>query len=176
MSDIRSKSVTFLGDSISAAAGGQDASTAANQLEEAIFQKFDQSTSNDYRGEIRNIGLTVKKDNPQLAQDLVSGKVAPNQLVNMSFEEMKTTEQAKQDENLRQRNLEASVGVDELDPEQGALVTSEQGISRMQEGDMETYGEAGEASLGGGGEGEFKARAQPKVGEAMRGIEFETGV
>ena len=41
---------------------------------------------------------------------------------------------------------------------------------------METYGEAGELSLGGGGEGDFKDRAQPKVGEAMRGIEFETGV
>lgn len=89
---------------------------------------------------------------------------------------MKTQEQAAQDQQLRQQNLEASVGVDELDPDLGAIVTSEQGISRMQEGDMETYGEAGEASLGGGGEGEFKARAQPKVGEAMRGIEFETGI
>lgn len=67
--------------------------------------------------------------------------------------------------------MEASVGVDDLDPDRGAIVTSEQGISRMQEGDMETYGEAGDGS-----EGEFKARAQPKVGEAMRGIEFETGI
>lgn len=89
---------------------------------------------------------------------------------------MKTEAQAAQDRQLRQQNLEASVGVDELDPEMGPIVTSEQGISRMQEGDMETYGEAGEASMGGGGEGEFKARAQPKVGEAMRGIEFETGI
>lgn len=92
---------------------------------------------------------------------------------------MKTKEQAAQDNQLRQQNLQASVGVDELDPDQGNIVTSEQGIPRMQESDMETYGEAGEAgeaSLGGGGEGEFKARAQPKVGQAMRGIEFETGV
>lgn len=89
---------------------------------------------------------------------------------------MKTERQAKQDEQLRQQNLEASVGVDDLDPDRGAKVTYEQGISRMEEEDMTTYGEAGEASLGGGGEGEFKARAQPKVGEAMRGIEFETGI
>ena len=84
---------------------------------------------------------------------------------------MKTAEQAQQDDQLRQQNLEASVGVDDLDPDLGATHTYEQGISRMQEGDMATYGEAGEAS-----EGEFKARAQPKVGEAMRGIEFETGI
>ena len=86
MSDIRSKSANFLGDSIAAATGGQDASAAAAQLEQAIHDKFGQSTSNDYRGEIRNIGLTLKKDNPQLAQDLVQGNIAPNQLVNMSTE------------------------------------------------------------------------------------------
>ncbi|CBQ70593.1 conserved hypothetical protein [Sporisorium reilianum SRZ2] len=176
MSDIRTRSTNFLGDSIAAATGGQDASTASAQLEQAVYEKSGQSTSNDYRGDIRNLGLTLKKDNPQLAQDLVEGNIAPEQLVHMTPEELKTEEQAKQDQQLRQQNLEASVGVDDLDPDRGANVTYEQGISRMQEGDMETYGEAGEASLGGGGEGEFKARAQPKVGEAMRGIEFETGV
>ncbi|SNX82575.1 uncharacterized protein MEPE_01281 [Melanopsichium pennsylvanicum] len=169
MSEIRSKSATFLAESISAATGGQDATSVAAQLEEAIFQKFDHSTSNDYRGKIRNIGLTLKKDNPQLAADIASGTLAPAHLVNMSLEEMKTAEQAQQDEQLRQQNLQASVGVDGLDTDQ--VITNEQGISHMQQGDAETYGEAGEAS-----EGEFKARAQPKVGEAMRGIEFETGI
>ncbi len=89
---------------------------------------------------------------------------------------MKTEAQAAQDQQLRQQNLEASVGVDELDPEMGPIVTSNKASLACREGDMETYGEAGEASMGGGGEGEFKARAQPKVGEAMRGIEFETGI
>lgn len=93
-------------------------------------------------------------------------------------QDMKTNEQAQHDAQLRQQNLDASVGVNELDPEtgNGLIATAQQGISREQEGDMYTYGEAGDASLGGGGEGEFKARAQPKVGEAMRGIEFETGI
>lgn len=86
MSDIRSKSAAFLGDSIAASTGAQDASSTAAQLEQAVYDKFGQSTSNDYRGDIRNIGLTLKKDNPQLAQDLVQGNVAPNQLVNMSQE------------------------------------------------------------------------------------------
>ncbi len=85
---------------------------------------------------------------------------------------MKTEKQAQEDAELRQQNLDASVGVDELDPQYGTMATSQQGRSRMQE--EATYGEAGEASYDGGGEGEFKARAQPKVGEAMRGIEFET--
>lgn len=92
MTDIRSKSVTFLAESICAATGAQDASSAAAQLEEAIFQKFGQSTSNDYRGEIRNLGLTLKKDNPNLAQDLVQGTLAPEQLVNMSFEVRSSSE------------------------------------------------------------------------------------
>lgn len=83
---------------------------------------------------------------------------------------MKTEKQAQEDAELRQQNLDASVGVDELDPQYGTMSTSQ---SRMQE--EATYGEAGEASYDGGAEGEFKARAQPKVGEAMRGIEFETG-
>lgn len=86
MSDIRSKSAKFLGDSIAAATGVQDTSSTAAQIEQAVFDKFGQSTSNDYRGDIRNIGLTLKKDNPQLAQDLVQGSVAPEQLVNMSSE------------------------------------------------------------------------------------------
>ncbi|KAJ1033358.1 hypothetical protein NDA13_001350 [Ustilago tritici] len=171
MSDIRSKSASFLSDAIATATGGQNASSAATQLEQALFEKHRQSTSNDYRGDIRNIGLTLKNDNPQLASDLAEGKLAPGQLVSMSYEEMKTEQQAKQDDQLRQQNLQESVGVDELDPDQNNMITSEHGISRMQEGDMETYGEADKAS-----EGEFKARAQPKVGEAMRDIEFETGV
>ncbi len=86
------------------------------------------------------------------------------------LQEKKTEKQAQEDAELRQQNLDASVGVDELDPQYGTMSTSQ---SRMQE--EATYGEAGEASYDGGGEGEFKARAQPKVGEAMRGIEFETG-
>lgn len=85
MADIRSKSVDFLGDSI-AAATGADASTLAAQLEQAVFEKHGQSTSNNYRSEIRSLGLTLKKDNPQLAQDLAAGTVAPEQLVNMSLE------------------------------------------------------------------------------------------
>lgn len=85
MTDIREKSAAFLGDSLAAATGGDDARSAAAQLEEAIFQKVG-STSNDYRGEVRSIGLTLKKDNPQLAQDVVQGRVAPEQLVNMSSE------------------------------------------------------------------------------------------
>lgn len=81
---------------------------------------------------------------------------------------MKTDAQAASDNQLRQQNLNASIGIDELDPDNGAA------ISQQQERDMETYGEVGEESLG--EEGEFKARAQPKVGEAMRGVEFETGI
>ena len=86
MTDIREKSANFLSESIATATGGQDASGVAAQLEQAIFDKFGQSTSNDYRGEIRNIGLTLKKDNPKLAQDLAAGTLVPEQLVNMSFE------------------------------------------------------------------------------------------
>jgi len=87
------------------------------------------------------------------------------------LQELKTAEQAQKDAQLRQQNMAASVGVDDLDPDNINIATSEQEASRMQEGDMETFGESGETS-----EGEFKARAQPKVGEAMRGVEFETGV
>lgn len=86
MSGIRSKSANFLSESIAAATGGQDAGSAAAQLEQALFDKHGQSTSNDYRGDIRNIGLTLKKDNPQLASDLAQGNLAPEQLVNMSYE------------------------------------------------------------------------------------------
>ena len=86
MPDIRQKSVDFLSDSIAAATGGQAADSAAQQLEQAIYDKAGQSTSNDYRGEVRSIGLTLKKDNPQLAQDVVQGRIAPTDLVNMSQE------------------------------------------------------------------------------------------
>ena len=86
MSDIRQKSVDFLSDSIAAATGGQAADSAAQQLEQAIYDKAGQSTSNDYRGQVRSIGLTLKKDNVQLAQDVMQGRIAPTELVNMSQE------------------------------------------------------------------------------------------
>ncbi|PWZ03182.1 hypothetical protein BCV70DRAFT_214646 [Testicularia cyperi] len=175
MTDIRDRSAKFLADSLAASSSEQDASAAASQLEQAIFDEAGQSTSNDYRNEVRSIGLTLKKDNPQLAADLLQGNISATQIAGMSPEDMKSAEQAKKDEALRQENLNASIGVDELDPEQGLTHTGQQGTSRMEEDDMYTYGEAGDGSMGGGGEGEFKARAQPKVGEAMRGIEFETG-
>ena len=57
MSDIREKSANFLSESIAAATGGQDASAAASQLEQAIYEKHGQSTSNDYRGEVRDLGF-----------------------------------------------------------------------------------------------------------------------
>lgn len=159
MSDIRDKSVQFLADSLSANANGQDGSSIASQLEEQIHSKHG-DTSNDYRSEIRDTGLTLKKDNPQLAAALLSGSTSAAEIASMSFEQMKSDQQAAQDQELRQQNLSASIGVDELD-------TDPDSAANMLTNDLDPN----EIDA----EGDFKARAQPKVGEAMRGIEFETG-
>lgn len=162
MPDIRDKSVQYLADSLAAASGGQDGSYAASQLEDQIHTKYG-DTSNDYRAEIRDTGLTLKKDNPQLAAALLNGSTSASDIASMSFEQMKSKEQAAQDQELRQQNLSASIGIDELDtdPDSAANMHAKD--------DPNLHPDEIDA------EGDFKARSQPKVGEAMRGIEFETG-
>jgi hypothetical protein len=54
--------------------------------------------------------------------------------------------------------------------EGAALVGSREEDMRLQDNGEYGLGEGFEDA-----EGEFKARAQPKVGEAMKGIEFDTG-
>lgn len=162
MPDIRDKSVQYLAESLAAASGGQDGSSIAAQLEEQIHGKHG-DTSNDYRAEIRDTGLTLKKDNPQLAAALLSGSTSASQVAAMSFEEMKTDKQAAQDQELRQQNLSASIGIDELDTDPDSATNLG--------GDDRPNIDPNEIDA----EGDFKARAQPKVGESMRGIEFETG-
>lgn len=162
MPDIRDKSVQYLADSLAAASNGQDGSSIASQLEEQIHSKHG-DTSNDYRAEIRDTGLTLKKDNPQLATALLSGSTSASEIASMSFEEMKSDKQAAQDQELRQQNLSASIGIDELDTDPDSAATMR--------ADDDPNVDPNEIDA----EGDFKARAQPKVGEAMRGIEFETG-
>ncbi|EPQ28280.1 uncharacterized protein PFL1_04107 [Pseudozyma flocculosa PF-1] len=176
MSEIRTRSAHFLTESLSSASpsssSSQDLSSLGSDLEAAIHAKHG-DTSNEYRAEVRNLGLTLKRDNPQLAASLVQGTVTAEQVAHMSDDELKSPQRRMEDNRLRQQGLENAVGVDDFQID--VTSTTQPGISTADQADMATYGEAEDAEMGGGGEGEFKARAQPKVGEAMKGIEFETG-
>ncbi|KAN0060924.1 hypothetical protein ACQY0O_006658 [Thecaphora frezii] len=173
MDTIRTRSLTFLLHCLSSTSHSSSLPSFAEGLESAIFQKHG-STNNAYRNEVRSKGLTLKKDNPQLVTQLVEGRVSVETLARWEEEEMKSPHQSKRDEELRKQGLQNAIGVDDFATD--VTSTTQPTLPPRDEEDLETYGEAKDAEMGGGGEGEFKARAQPKVGEAMRGVEFETGM
>lgn len=65
---------------------------------------------------------------------------------------------------LEERNLQSSLG----------MVTAEPTLAVDEEQKEGRTGQLGTAENMLGEEGDFKSRAQPKVGKAMEGIEFET--
>lgn len=86
MADIRDKSTSLLSSTLSALSSDVDTSSdQAKALETAIHDKFG-DTGNDYRKEIRELSLDLGKNNTQLGQQVASGQVSAEDVVNMSKE------------------------------------------------------------------------------------------
>lgn len=82
--DIRSRSVTLLSTSLSTAVSHAGAAADQSQLEqlaaaieEATFDSQGAQTGNEYRNAVREKSLVLKKDNPDIVQQLISGKMTP---------------------------------------------------------------------------------------------------
>ena len=209
MAHIRSASVKFLTESLVAGAGvshSSEGESLGKQIEQAIFNTCSGSTDNLYRDTVRQKGLALKKDNPELAQRICSGDLPPEEFAKMQKEEMKSQDLKQQDGHLREQSqcllsMLACTGPPDVQNTdirfvrtdlQASLVTSDTAVasgigavpleatadglemrmSAQQEARLETWGEN---EVGENAEGEFKARAQPHVGEAMKGVEFDTG-
>jgi hypothetical protein len=84
MSDVRNKSRTLLISKLEALKPGS--SSQAIALEAAVFEKYGQDTGNEYRDEIRQLSLDLGKNNVELGQQVASGAVSAQEVVNMSNE------------------------------------------------------------------------------------------
>ncbi|CAO1637972.1 unnamed protein product [Parajaminaea phylloscopi] len=170
--DIRARSVSLFESSISAALTQvQGASAPASQIEqlaasieEAIFSAFEGQTGNEYRNEVRERSLVIKKDNPEVIKRLLNGELGPREFTSASASDLRSATQARTDTALEEQNLQDSLG----------MVTAEPTVAVNEDQEQGRTGQVGPAEAMLGEEGEFKSRAQPKVGKAMEGIEFET--
>lgn len=104
--NIRASSARFLSQSIagSTSASQDQADALGASLEGAIHEASSSSTGNEYRQEVRSKGLALKKDNPELARDLVEGNVRPEELAGMSNDELKSDRLRESDARIQQQS------------------------------------------------------------------------
>lgn len=82
--------------------GGQEPGDVAAEVETAIFQKFG-STGAEYGAKVRSIQFNLKDaSNPDLRRRVMTGEIDPQELVNLSPEEMASDEKRQQNAKIRQ--------------------------------------------------------------------------
>lgn len=60
-----------------------------------------------YTPKMRSLFLNLKnKSHPELAQNVLSGKIAPSRFVNMTDEELKSEKTKSEDDRLRKENID----------------------------------------------------------------------
>lgn len=171
--DIRPRSIELLTTSLQSAAPGADPnqlSQLASEIEEALFLASDSDSGNTYRSSIRDRSLVLKKDNPGLAKELLSGSSTAQTFATASPQDLRSSQQVAADSQLEQDHLQEAMAPSEPEAlsEQKSMAETRP-LEEAQPG--APIGEDGTAL---GEEGEFKERSQPRVGRAMEGVEFET--
>lgn len=87
MTDIRQQSTKLLASTLAQIDGGKgEASSLAQQIEEAVYAAHDGMTGNAYRDQMRSVSLDLGKNNVELAKQLLSGTVSAQQLIGMGPE------------------------------------------------------------------------------------------
>ncbi|KAF2030022.1 transcription elongation factor [Setomelanomma holmii] len=77
----------------------------AKQVEAAAFTNA-KSVNDEYKNKIRSLFQNLKnKSNPNLREDVFSGKIAPKRFVTMSHDEMKSDARKAEDEKLEKENM-----------------------------------------------------------------------
>ena len=147
----------------------------AAAIEEAIFTSHSSDSGNEYRASIRDRSLVLKKDNPALVHSLLSGSMTPESFATSPAQDLRSAQQVQSDTAVEQEQLKEAMAPEDPDVLAEAKNVEE---TRPVGEEMSEEGPAGtvqrtEETLG--EEGDYKSRAQPKVGRAMEGIEFETG-
>jgi len=79
----------------------------ANKIEEELFKVFNKDTSGKYRNKYRSLIFNLKDaKNQGLFRKVVNGKISPERLVQMSAEELASSELAKWREREKTSMLE----------------------------------------------------------------------
>lgn len=74
-------------------------------VEEAAFRHYGGETK-DYREKIRSLFQNLKnRTNAELGRKVMSGEVAPERFVTMSYDELKSAEQRRKDEEFEKENM-----------------------------------------------------------------------
>lgn len=87
-----------------------DVMKAARSVELAAFNAFQPETSTTYKQKMRSLFQNLKiKNNDQLRADVYSGTISPDKFVNMSGEELKSSEKRAADAALEKENMRVAM-------------------------------------------------------------------
>eukprot|EP00775_Hariotina_reticulata_P005820 gene5820-6061_t len=82
---------------------GHDPGEVAAEVEAAIFNKFGSASSAEYKAKVRSLSYNFKDPkNPDLRQRVLLGDIDPQQLIEMSPEELASDEKRQQNYKIRQ--------------------------------------------------------------------------
>ncbi|WIA30738.1 hypothetical protein OEZ86_000805 [Tetradesmus obliquus] len=83
--------------------GGQDPGEVAAEVEAAIYARFNQHTGPEYGAKVRSLSFNFKDpSNPDLRARVLQGQIDPQELVDMSPEELASDEKRKENDKIRQ--------------------------------------------------------------------------
>jgi len=140
---------------------------------------------------VRNLSLTLSKDNEQLRDSLVSRELSAEEIGKSDTKNLKSDELQAKIEKMKKEAMAQATGVNTLQPRGGEVgltrgaapagTYDEETVPGSGAGIGQEVGVGGDASgdedmVGGGvdAEGEYKERMQPST-MGTEGIEFDTG-
>ncbi|KAK9372322.1 transcription factor S-II, central domain-containing protein [Lipomyces chichibuensis] len=93
----------------SPASDNVDVKELSAAIEEEIYKANGANIGPKYKSSMRSHLVNLKNKKNDLRERILSGEVSPQKFAVMSTEEMSTRERIKEDELLKQRNLEAHI-------------------------------------------------------------------
>ncbi|KAK9367365.1 transcription factor S-II, central domain-containing protein [Lipomyces kononenkoae] len=114
----------------SPASNDVDVKALSAAVEEEIYKSNGANIGARYKASMRSRLINLKNKKNDLRERILSGEVSPQKFAIMSTEEMSTRERIKEDELLKQRNLEAHIISQENMPDNILTVKLQDGRER----------------------------------------------
>ncbi|KAK9236293.1 transcription factor S-II, central domain-containing protein [Lipomyces kononenkoae] len=93
----------------SPASNNVDVKALSSAIEEEIYKSSGANIGGKYKTSMRSHLINLKNKKNDLRERILCGELSPQKFAVMSTEEMSTRERIKEDELLKQRNLEAHI-------------------------------------------------------------------
>ncbi|KAF3202767.1 RNA polymerase II elongation factor [Orbilia oligospora] len=110
--EVRTKSLAMIYDGlvIGALATPDDVFKLAKDTEYNLYRNHGSKTDTAYRNKLRSLFFNLKDPkNPNLRNNVISGRIEPMRLASMTSEEMASAERKREDEKIEQENMKEAM-------------------------------------------------------------------